>query len=296
MTHYPFFKENTRASVSNSSDSKVQSWWDNERKPQKNQVENINIFFSSIAKEKNLDWHDGWLDKSLDELEEESATLKRSVRCFRQPYAVARFHKDYVSESILEFVIEKYCYKYFYIYRIHSSNNKLVRDVLRFNGNEDEIIFCEIFQYTNHIVDHVSDYHWTCIKRFKGNLLLNNSCLNIIASSIDFDHERGPEYSQIVLPRFTEHPEREGILLTLAGESHNPLAVPLVIHITKISNILPEDMMKYVGIVESENDKDSHEIELIRDKLQGRYISKTKPEVIDSTDHHHVSFKPNVSN
>ncbi len=261
------------------SDDKVDKWWDKRNKPQADSIKKLNTFFRKLAEDQNLVWKDHWITKTLDELENENE-LYGPVRKYKQPYALARFHKDYVDEnrSILDYTIDKYCHQYFYIYHIHTETGMLVRNVLKFHGHSEEKIFCNFYAYSKHVIEKQKYVQWQNIERWHGNIFFNNSCLNIVLVTPDFDNEQGPQYNQIVIPRLHNHQERVGVMMGLTDQSESPVALPVLIQRTEYTQVPPDDMSMHVREINVENGDSPEKIEDILKKLGPQKIIIEQPE------------------
>ena len=196
-----FFRDLPNSAVPKNSDKKIDDWWSGLHKPQAKgiykQLDQINLFFKKLAIEEGKVWDSNWLIITLEDLENEEP-LYGAIRKYKQPYAIARFHKDYAyNTDLMGRMVNKYCHKCFFIYRLHSAHGELVRDVLKFHGHDEEKIFCNLYQYTNHDIASPKYPEWKNIERYNGNVVFNNSCLNILLVSPDLDEEHGHEYAQL---------------------------------------------------------------------------------------------------
>ena len=231
-----FFQELPETGSKINSDIKIDAWFDGSQKPQFSgkfkQIDKINLFFKALAKSKNKEWKEQWLTASMEELEVEKL-LYGAIRKYRQPYAIARFHKDYAKDlGLLNNVIKKYCHQYFFIYRINSSDKLLVRDVLVIHGHQEEKIFCNLYQYTEHYIEKPKYPEWHNIERYNGNVIFNYSSLNMFFASPDFDIEHGADYLQLIMPRMKARKEILGLMMSLTDEDYNPIAAAILIQKT----------------------------------------------------------------
>lgn len=263
-----YFTNLTNSSNPRYSDLKVNGWWDTPRKPNKNELPKINAFFSEMAaNQNNKHWKKEWLFASLAHLEKDEL-LKEEVEKIKQPYATARFFAErYASSTLLGEIIRKYCHNYFYIFRIHISTGELVRDLLRFQGHDNEWIFCTLYQYTKH---HIKGMKSKNIKEFSGNIFFNDASFDITCVSKQYDQEQGPQYGKILFPRLHENDEQYGIMSALSDQAHAPAAAKILVRSTKIkSQINPEKLKDYVKVIKP---RDINDYDLIMKALAGQAI------------------------
>lgn len=271
-----FFQTFTDSGSKINSDKKIEAWFDGSQKPQLSgkvkQVDRINLFFQELAKDRGVKWEAHWLIFSIEDLAQEEL-LYAAVRKYKQPYAIARFHKDYAKNlGVLDNVTKKYCHQCFYIYRIHSLSKLLVRDVLVIHGHDEEKIFCNLYQYTDHYMEKPKYPELKNIERYSGNLMFNHSSLIMHFASPDFDIEHGADFTQVVMPRFHAHKERMGLMMSLTDEYYNPIAVAILVQKANIEKILPTDMNNYVGKVKNDTKKDKEIYKKISDKLLNKFV------------------------
>ena len=249
---------------------KVEAWWNERRMPQQEQLAQINTFFNEVAQELGLEWKNTWLLSTVSYLENHVADLQDAIKKFKQPYAIARFYSDcYKNKDLVKRMVSKYCHKCFFIYRIHT-NGRLVRDVLRFKGHDEENIFCTVYQYTTHLASDARDWNWKNIKRFNGNLFFNHSILDITFASPEYDEEHGPEYGQIIFPWMLSSEERLGILTGLTDDNYIPAAVTILIRRTDIP--YPMDTNEINNYVKEITEKDVSDCAEIMEKINKKIV------------------------
>jgi hypothetical protein len=269
-----FFRCLPNAGTAKNSDKKIEKWWAAGRKPHDDAKPDINAFFRGLAEKSQKSWDDHWLDQSLKELEVHEL-LEKAVKKFQQPYAIARVFKAYEKDGLLKKIINKFCIRKpcYFIYRVHTDGRILVRDVLRFRGHDEEKIFCTIYQYTSHNLENQKREN---IKEFSGNVFFNSTHLFITFVSENYDLEQGPQYGNIVCPRFHESKERLGILMALTDQNNHPAAAAILIREADIS--YPFDLDKIHDYVKVLKPKDVKDYEAIRVMLDKKLIDLDQPE------------------
>ena len=272
-----FFRGLPGSGTAKNSDKKIDGWWDEGRKPQgkdqNRQMLRLQLFFRRLAQRDpraQVIWRRSWLDKPLSSLEDEGIDeLRAAVRKFQQPYSFARFYRDYaVCTDLLSKTVKKYCGHFFYLYRIHS-DGKLVRDVLHVRGRDQEKIFCNLFLYTDRVIESPKYPDWHNIQRYKGNVLFNQTSVYVICVSPDYDSEQGPEYVHIVFKRMLDRVDAMGSITALTDEDHAPAS--FAVYIQKLEESIPMNKMPdTVRIVDPETEERRAEVSRIRERLAGK--------------------------
>lgn len=246
---------------------KIEEWFTDIHHPQKNSREHIFNFFKEIIDEdeslRNFLWKKEWLNTPLEVLKSERgvpAQLVRAIEKIQEPYAIARSFKAYEKKDLFKKISSEYGHKDYFIYRIHTtadgklnSQGKLVRDYLRIGGNDGQVIFCNLYQYTT----NSKGLDIENIIMFQGNVFFNSNNLLINLSSVKI-WEHGLQYGTIMVPRFDSKTERTGVLMATADTTDQPAVVAILIRERAFETTLIEDngkeitrenMSNYVGEV-----------------------------------------------
>lgn len=183
-----------------------------------------------IKSSKKRDWYNDWVNNSINDLKEDDR-LKDTIKKIIEPCAAVRAFKECYrlpekleGLTLPEKMIDFYCHKYFYIYRINIDGNVLVRDVIRFGGHDRAMIFCKIFHYTK-LESNVNELK--NIRRFNGNVFFNSRGLYVSYVSETHSTDEGPQYGSIIWPRFEGNKYRLGLLTSITDITHHPASVPI---------------------------------------------------------------------
>ncbi len=239
MVSYFKQEEENKHETEKAVEKRVLSWWNEDTKPQSKYHGSINAFFKVLSSTCGKDWSDQWIVTPLDDLEKNDPLLTDAILKFHHPNAISRFHKtQYGDPEALNYagfkkIADRYCHQCFYIYRLHTTDRHLVRDMLRIRGHIKENIFCNMYQYTPHDIKSPKNKNWNNIKRFNGNLFFNDTSLNIAFVAPDIEQSLGLEYAHIMSEKIRTRSEFWGILLGLKDDDLSPVADTILIREAK---------------------------------------------------------------
>lgn len=145
----------------NDIETMVNKWWSSSQSMSEDHLTQLDGFFKELAKKQNKVWKSEWITTKLLNLEldcndEHDAALDRAAWKILEPDAPARLFRDFYKDtSLLSIMVEKYCHKYFYIYRVHSKGKVFVRDLLRIQGHDGAgNIFCNLYRACSVNITH----------------------------------------------------------------------------------------------------------------------------------------------
>lgn len=229
---HPIEKDEAKRAI----ETRIFRWWHEAKKPQQKFNAAINDFFRALieTQKEKKSWDDSWIEKPLDDLEYSETALKDAIIKFKQPHAISRFHRQLFGsendrQGNFKDIKDRYCHHFFYIYRLHSTNGILVRDLLRIRGHRKADIFCNMYQYTPYDLKGQKYTDWHNIKRFNGNLFFNQTSLSFSFVAADIQMPLGIECSFIMMENLSLNKEGWGYILGMKDKVLTPMVDAILI-------------------------------------------------------------------
>jgi hypothetical protein len=258
-------------------EKRVDKWWYESQIIQEKYLVDLDGFFKKLADERQKIWKSKWITTplkgfELDSDDEEDAALDKVVQKILEPVVKARLFRDvYKDATLFKTMVEAYCHKYFYIYRVHSKGKVFVRDLLRIQRC-DELgnIFCNLYQYTDH---EFPEQKYKEVRVYSGNVYFNTNVLDINLVCDNWVADQGLRYCNMILPRIKENKFRNGVMTSLSDHGNNPAAAIIVYSRARIEHpIKDEDMKEHVKRLSEEEEELYHPDILSEIGKENQYI------------------------
>ena len=173
------------------------------------------------------DFDPAWFTLSFEALEQVNE-LRPSFQRNDPDHSYSSFQRywDYVSlsDELLRKTFEgKRLQRDFVIYRVHSTDQMFVQDVLRIHGYENGTGRCTLYQYSTQSGDSVKEY--------SGNMFVHDSAFYLFVAADPSNEGRAPEFGLFVFPHDLENSHNYGMVCGLTDHPFSPIS-----SIVRISN------------------------------------------------------------